>query len=165
MLPDDAGDLPAEERDRLAEYRRWEADGRGYLQIQSTRPQTLAFSLTDSPAGQLAWIIEKFHEWDDLDAIDRDHLLTNLSVYWFTATGATAAQFIYAATHADRDWSPSTTPAGLAAFNADPLLRRVLNGDGHIAHWTEFDRGGHFPWYEAPDLVLGDLRTYLRSFR
>jgi pimeloyl-ACP methyl ester carboxylesterase len=165
MLPDDVSDLPADEAARVEELRRYEADGRGYLQIQGTRPQTLAYSLTDSPAGQLAWIAEKFQEWNGLAAIDRDQLLTNISIYWFTRTGASAAGFIYEATHGDRDWAPSPTPTGFAVCNAEPLMRRVFNPGGHITHWSEFDRGGHFPMYEAPDPIIEDLRTYLRDLR
>ena len=72
----------------------FQADGLGYLQLQSTRPQTLAYALTDSPVGQLAWIVEKFKEWTDPaadlpeDAVDRDQLLTNVRLYWLTGTGA-----------------------------------------------------------------------------
>jgi pimeloyl-ACP methyl ester carboxylesterase len=165
MLPADVDDLPAGEAARVEELRRYEADGRGYLQIQGTRPQTLAYSLTDSPVGQLAWIVEKFEEWDDLDAIDRDQLLTNISVYWFSATGASAAQFIYEATHGERDWAPSPTPTGFAVFNAEPLLRRVLDPGGAREHWSEFAGGGHFPMYEVPDLVIDDLRAYVRPRR
>ena len=63
MLPDEAEDMTETQKDRLKELRGWETDGRGYLQIQSTRPQTLAYGLNDSPALQLAWIVEKFKEW------------------------------------------------------------------------------------------------------
>ena len=101
MLPDEAEDMTEAQKVRLKELRGWETDGRGYLQIQSTRPQTLAYGLNDSPALQLAWIVEKFKEWTSPaaalpeDAVDRDQLLTNVSIYWFTSTGMSAARFIY----------------------------------------------------------------------
>ena len=172
MLPDEADDMSDAQKGRLAELRQWEADGRGYLQIQSTRPQTLAYGLTDSPVAQLAWIVEKFKEWTapgaelPEEAVDRDQMLTNVSIYWFTRTGTSAATFIYEASHADRDWGAmSPAPAGMAVFAADNLLRRVLNPDGHIEHWSEFERGGHFPAMEEPELLVADVRTFFRDLR
>ncbi len=95
--------------------------------MQSTRPQTLAYASHDSPVGQLAWIIEKFKTWTNPaaelpeDAVDRDHLLTNISLYWFTGTGATSANFYYEAHHCEARWvPPSDVPKGWAVFNSDP---------------------------------------------
>jgi epoxide hydrolase len=172
MLPDETDDLTEAQKARLEELRGWEADGRGYLQIQSTRPQTLAYGLNDSPVAQLAWIVEKFKEWTNPaaelpeDAVDRDQLLTNVSIYWFTGTGASAARFIYEAAHADRDWGArSPAPTGMAVFAADNLLGHVLNGDGHVEHWSEFEVGGHFPAMETPEPLVGDIRTFFRALR
>jgi epoxide hydrolase len=171
MLPDHADGLSDRERTRLDQLRDYEADGRGYLQIQSTRPQTLAYGLTDSPVAQLAWIVEKFKEWTnpahDLpeDAVDRDQLLTNVAIYWFTRSGASAAQFIYAASHAERDWAPAPVPTGFAVFGAEPLIRRILDPEHRIEHWSELERGGHFPMYEVPDLLVADIRRYFRRYR
>lgn len=172
MLPAEADDMTDAQRARLGELRHWEADGRGYLQIQSTRPQTVGYGLTDSPAAQLAWIVEKFREWTnpeaDLpeDAVDRDALLTDVSIYWFTQTGASAANFLYEAAHADRDWGAvSPAPVGMAVFAADEMIRYVLNPDGRIEHWSEFELGGHFPALEVPDLLVGDVRTFFRGLR
>jgi len=172
MLPDDAEDMTEAQKDRLKELRGWETDGRGYLQIQSTRPQTLAYGLNDSPAAQLAWIVEKFKEWTNPtielpeDAVDRDQLLTNVSIYWFTGTGTSAASFIYEAAHAERDWGAmSPAPTGMAVFAADSMLRYVLNGDGHVEHWSEFESGGHFPAMEVPDLLVADVRKFFRALR
>jgi pimeloyl-ACP methyl ester carboxylesterase len=167
-------DLAEADRARVEEQRRLWAEAKGYLDIQSTRPQTLAYALTDSPAGQLAWIVEKFQEWTDAAAelpeaaVDRDLLLTDVSVYWFTRSGASAARFIYETAHAGVDWGapPSrTAPQGLAAFGADDLLRRVMDPEHKIEHWSEFERGGHFPAMEVPDLLVGDLRAFFRRFR
>ena len=172
MLPDEVEDMTDAQKSRLKELQGWEADGRGYLQIQSTRPQTLAYGLNDSPAFQLAWIAEKFQEWTNPaaalpeDAVDRDQLLTNVSIYWFTGTGTSAAGFIYEAAHAVRDWGAmSPAPAGMAVFAADNLLGYVLNADGHIEHWSEFEAGGHFPAMEEPDLLVGDIRKFFRAIR
>jgi epoxide hydrolase len=158
---------------RLERKHRVQTEGRGYLEIQSTRPQTLAYALNDSPIGQLAWIVEKFQEWTnpaaDLpeDAVDRDQLLTNISVYWFTGTGASAAHFIYEAFHAERDWggAPSPTLNGFAAFDADDSIRQLVDPEHNVEHWSDFERGGHFAAMEAPDLLIGDVRTFFRRFR
>jgi epoxide hydrolase len=167
--------LAEDDRARVEEQQRLWADAKAYLDIQSTRPQTLAYALTDSPAGQLAWIVEKFKEWTDQqaelpeDAVDRDQLLTNVSIYWFTRSGASAARFIYEGAHSGPDWgaAPTTPPApqGQALFGGDDLLRRVMDPDHRIEHWTEYDRGGHFPAMEVPDLLVNDVRAFFRRVR
>jgi len=171
MLPAEIDGLSPEETARLDELRAYEAEGRGYLQLQSTRPQTLAYSLADSPVGQLAWIAEKFWEWNAMGpggrrhVADIDHLLTNVSIYWFTGSGPSAAQFIYEAAHAEMDWTPSPLPTGFAVCSAEPLIRRIIDPEHRNGHWSELDRGGHFPMYEAPELLVDDLRAYVRAFR
>ena len=131
-------------------------------QLQATRPQTLAYALTDSPVGQLAWIVEKFKEWTDPaaelpeDAVDRDQLLTNVSVYWFTGTGASAAKFLYESGPSPRTGrAPSAGPRGVGGVRRRRrAVRRLIDPDGKIEHWSEFDRGGHFAAMEAPDLLV-----------
>jgi pimeloyl-ACP methyl ester carboxylesterase len=167
--------LAEADRARVEEQQRLWADAKAYLDLQSTRPQTLAYALTDSPAAQLAWIVEKFKEWTDEaaelpeDAVDRDQLLTNVSIYWFTRSGASAARFIYEGAHAGPDWeaAPAAPPApqGLALFGGDDLLRRVLDPDHQIEHWSQYDRGGHFPAMEVPDLLVDDVRSFFRRLR
>jgi pimeloyl-ACP methyl ester carboxylesterase len=171
LLPDEVPDLSEAERERLEQMRAYAKEGRGYLQIQGTRPQTLGYALNDSPVGQLAWIVEKFKEWTDPaaelpeDAVDRDQLLTNVALYWFTGTGASAAQFIYTAAHS-QDWpAPSATPQGWAVFGEPTLIRRQLDPDHAIEHWVEYRRGGHFPAMEVPELLISEIRTYFRQFR
>jgi pimeloyl-ACP methyl ester carboxylesterase len=171
FLPANISGLSGTEQARLSHLRQYEADGKGYLQIQGTRPQTLAYGLTDSPVGQLAWIAEKFKEWTDPTArlIDtkegRDHLLTNISLYWFTGTGTSAANFIYEAMHAG-DWAaPSSTPQGWAVFGRDNIVRRLVDPDKKIKHWSEYDRGGHFPAMEVPDLLVSDIRAFFSTLR
>jgi hypothetical protein len=93
--------LTEAEQERLARFQNFEQAMSGYMSIQGTRPQTLACGLADSPSGQLAWIVEKFKEWTDPkaalpeDAVGRDHLLTNISVYWFTNTAGSSANLYY----------------------------------------------------------------------
>jgi epoxide hydrolase len=179
-IPDD---LSEADLARVDEVRRRWADLKGYLDLQSTRPQTLAYGLTDSPAYQLAWIAQSFKEWTAAtaelpeDAVDRDLLLANISIYWFTRGGASAARFIYETAHASADWGGSAddagweaapaapVPQGLALFGGDDLLRKVLDPDRKMAHWSEYDRGGHFAALEVPDLLVGDLRTFFRGLR
>jgi len=172
-IPIDTSGLSNAEQDHVTRLRqRFQPDAKGYLQLQSTRPQALAYALHDSPVAQLAWIVEKFKEWTnpaaDLpeDAVDRDQLLTNVSIYWFTGSGATAANFLYESYHSEEGWvPPSDVPQGMAVFNSDPILRRLLDPGHEIAHWSEFERGGHFPAMEEPDLLVGDIRAFFRDLR
>ncbi|MFI1396087.1 epoxide hydrolase family protein [Streptomyces sp. NPDC020681] len=169
---------PAERERTLASWKRnqeWSRDRQGYADIQSTRPQTLAYGLTDSPVGQLAWIAEKFHEWTDTregkdDAVDRDRLLTNVMLYWLTRTAGSSARLYYERAHADY-WGgqpePSAAPTGLALFPQENFipLRHVAERTNRIVRWSEFDRGGHFAAMEEPELLVGDIRAFFRELR
>jgi microsomal epoxide hydrolase len=171
--PDDPGQLTEEETRRLQAARRFRTTGSGYSAIQGTRPQTLAYGLVDSPAGQLAWITEKFGEWTDNgrpdEAVDRDQLLTNVMLYWLTGTAGSSARLYYETARA-RAWSPtarSTVPTGVAVFPREimPPIRRFAEQSDTIVHWTEFGRGGHFAAMEVPDLLVGDVREFFRPLR
>jgi epoxide hydrolase len=171
--PDDVTDLTDEEQARLQALRQFRTTGSGYGAIQSTRPQTLAYGLTDSPAGQLAWIAEKFGEWTDGglpdEAVDRDQLLTNVMLYWLTGTAGSSARLYYEAAHSGT-WGPpvtSTAPTGVAVFPREiaPPIRRFAELSNNIVHWAEFDRGGHFAAMEAPELLVGDVREFFRPLR
>ncbi|MEW2354465.1 epoxide hydrolase family protein [Spirillospora sp. NPDC029432] len=159
--------LTGADRERLAGLERFQGELGGYMAIQGTRPQTLAYGLADSPAGQLAWIAEKFAEWTE-DGVDRDALLTNVTLYWLTNTAASSAQLYYEFAHAG--WSmpePSTVPTGVAVFPYDIALpvRALAERDEKIVHWTEFEHGGHFAALERPDLLAGDVRAFFRGLR
>jgi epoxide hydrolase len=146
--------------DRMADFKK---EGSGYLAIQNSRPQTIGYGLVDSPVLQLAWIAEKFEEWTDLP-IDRDQLLTNVSLYWFTGSGATAAHALYEQAHST-DWgAPPAVPQGFAIFGADETVRRVVPAPPDV-HWTEFERGKHFPAMEAPTELAADLRAFFGPLR
>jgi pimeloyl-ACP methyl ester carboxylesterase len=147
-------------------------DGDGYFRQQSTKPQTLAYGLGDSPVGQLAWIVEKFREWTDParslpeQAVDRDQLLANVALYWFTNTGGSSAQFYWESMHSAAGWTaPSSVPTGWAVFHAHPLVRRIMDPQHRIAHWTECPSGGHFPAMEEPEFLTADIRDFFRSLR
>jgi epoxide hydrolase len=167
-------------RERLAFAAHFEQDGNGWRIIQSTRPQTLAYALADSPVGQLAWIVEKFYEWTDTDkapedAVDRDQLLTIVTLYWLTNTAGPAAQLYFESNHLTenflRTWAGPwslTTPVGVAVFPADavrPVRQLADRVVPTLTHWTEFDRGGHFAAMEQPDLLVGDIRAFCRQLR
>jgi epoxide hydrolase len=143
----------------------------GYFELQATRPQTLAYALTDSPVGQLAWIVEKFKEWTHAaevpeDAVDRDQLLTNVMLYWLTGTANSSARLYYDNLHAGfAAPQPVTVPTGVAVFAEDYAIRRYGERGHNIVHWTEFHRGGHFAAMEAPDLLVGDVRSFFRGLR
>jgi pimeloyl-ACP methyl ester carboxylesterase len=141
--------------DRMAEFT---TEGSGYLAIQTSRPQTIGYGLTDSPLLQLAWIAEKVHDWTDLP-VERDQLLTTVSLYWFTASGASAAHTLYDQAHS-ADWgAPPAVPQGFAVFGADPTVRKLVPGPPG-AHWTEFAHGKHFPAMEAPADLAADLQAF-----
>jgi epoxide hydrolase len=171
--PSDLTDLTDDEKARLQALQKFLSAGSGYGAIQSTKPQTLAYGLTDSPAGQLAWITEKFGEWTDGglpdEAVDRDQLLTNVTLYWLTGTAGSSARLYYEAAHS-RSWGPPATsaaPTGVAVFPREiaPPVRRFAELSNNIVHWSEFDRGGHFAAMEVPDLLTGDVRDFFRQLR
>jgi epoxide hydrolase len=145
----------------------------GFYAIQSTRPQTLAHGLHDSPAGQLAWIAEKFKEWtddaDDLpeDAVGLDNLLTNVSLYWFGGSAGSSANLYYELTHDPDAFAPrakSTVPTAVAlAKPTDITIRRFAERVAPITRWTEFERGGNFLPLEQPDAFVDDVRAFFGS--
>jgi pimeloyl-ACP methyl ester carboxylesterase len=170
--PAELDGLTEADRARLALMTTWGREMTGYAILQATRPQTISYALTDSPVGQLAWIVEKFKEWTDPaadlpeDAIDRDQILTDVSVYWLTGTAGSAARIYY---EGARTWGQaparSSVPTGVAVFPNDLTVRALAERDHNVVHWAEFDRGGHFPAMEAPDLLVGDVREFFRPLR
>jgi hypothetical protein len=119
--------------------------------------------LVDSPVLQLAWIAEKVHDWTDRP-VDRDQLLTTVSLYWFTRSGASAAHTLYEQAHASEWGGPVTVPQGFAVFGADDTVRRLVPAP-EGAHWTEFRHGLHFPAMEAPADLAADLQTFFGQLR
>lgn len=163
-------ELTDAEKARVERISQFMSEDFGYAQIQSTRPQTLAYGLTDSPVGQLAWIVEKFKEWTHgtevpEDAVDRDRILTNVMLYWLTGTAGSSGRLYYEGTHSGMWPEPSTVPTGVAVFAEDIAIRRYAEQTNNIVQWTEFDRGGHFAALEAPDLLVGDVRKFFRKLR
>ena len=178
--PSQLAGLSEPEQARLGRMSQFVAERSGYMKLQSTRPQTLAYGLTDSPVGQLAWVVEKFREWTDSakvpeDAVDRDKLLTNVMLYWLTATAGSSAQLyvetaelLPIAAVPPPSPPPLTVPLGVAVFPHDivlPIRRFADRAFPTIVQWTEFDRGGHFAAMEEPDLFAGDLRAFARTLK
>jgi epoxide hydrolase len=162
-------ELSEAERARVERIAVYMDDGSGYAQIQSTRPQTLAYGLTDSPVGQLAWIMERFQDWTHAelpeDAVDRDRMLTNVMLYWLTGTAGSSANSYYEDKHSGAWPQPSGVPTGVAVFAEDISIRRYAEQSNNIVHWSEFDRGGHFAALEAPDLLVAEVREFFRPLR
>jgi len=153
----------------FAHYQQWDS---GYSKQQSTRPQTLGYGLVDSPAGQAAWILEKFQAWTDCDghpenALSRDELLANVSVYWFTATAASSAR-LYWESFANFTAGEVALPTGCSLFPREIIRasrRWAAKRYTRITHWNELPRGGHFAAFEQPALFVDELRTFFRAFR
>ena len=178
------------DRARIERFNAYQAEGIGYLHLMATRPQTLAYALSDSPVAHLAWILEKFHEWTDPaahlphDAVDIDQLLTLVTLAWFTQAGASSAHAVYEGMQAYRQMASGQEgdgqhgggdgdepgdgagpPFGVAVFAADTTVRSVMDPAGQFSHWTEYQVGGHFPAMEVPDILVDDLRTFFRPQR
>ncbi|GAA1540963.1 epoxide hydrolase family protein [Kribbella lupini] len=164
--PGDFDDLSPADQAKLAFADHVRATGTAYAELQGSKPQTLSFALSDSPVGQLAWILEKFHDWSDparpLTDHALDHVLTDVCLYWFTNTSATSAT-LYA--EPSSPLTKSGVPTGVAVFPTDPAMRHILARTHHLTHWTEHPRGGHFAALEVPDLLVEDLRTFCRLLR
>ena len=127
--------------------------------LSHVRPLRPDMGAARGPRGpDLAWIAEKVHEWTDLP-VDRDQLLTTVSLYWFTGSGASAAHTLYEQAHSS-DWGAApTVPQGFAVFGADETVRKLVPAPAG-ARWTEFQRGKHFPAMEAPAQLAADLQAF-----
>ncbi len=152
-------------------------DGTGYMALQSTRPQTIAFALDDSPAGLCAWIVEKRRAWSDCDGhvehrFSKDDLCTTMTLYWATQTYGTSARYYYEAAH--NPWKPShdrrpvvEAPTGVAVFPKEILLmpRRWAERTYNLQRWTMMPSGGHFAPMEEPERLIEDIRAFFRPLR
>lgn len=177
--PEDLVDLSELDQGRMAHSQRFYDDLSGTMKLHSTRPNTVAYALNDSPVGQLAYIVEKFKDWTDSalvpeDAVDRDQMLAIVTVYWLTATAGSSAQTYYESAaqlpinvQVGR-FPPLSVPLGVAVFPhaAFVAIRRFAERDfPTIIHWTEYDRGGHYPAMEEPDLFVDDIQAFGRALK
>ncbi len=173
-LPPPADPTP-EEADYLEQLGAWQREETGYQWIQGTKPQTLAYGLTDSPVGLAAWIVEKFRTWSDCDGdierrFSKDELLTNVMLYWVTGAINTSFWPYYARFHEGwpiPDGARVDVPTAHAAFPREIVrpprawAERVIN----IQRWTPMPSGGHFSALEEPAALATDLREFFRQFR
>jgi pimeloyl-ACP methyl ester carboxylesterase len=173
--PDEPIPLTEEEQMDLAAMKQFRGEESGYANEQGTKPQTLGAALNDSPAGLLAWIVEKFRAWSDCDGhpencFTRDQLITNVMLYWVTQTSASAARLYWESRHGD----PATTalpfvdaPTGIARYPKEPLRlpRSWIERQYNVSHWAVMEHGGHFAAMEQPEEFAADLRTCFRRVR
>lgn len=172
-----AADASAQEKAFVAdEARRWKDEG-AYSLLHATKPAKLAYAMTDSPVGVAAWIVEAFHAWSDLretafgDLYTPDQLLTEVMLYLVTDAFPTSTWIYGAKRHEEMTLPPGRrveVPTAVAAFQ-DPVFptppRAVAEKSHRVVRYVDMARGGHFPFYEAPDLLVDDLRSFLLQLR
>lgn len=169
----DAASLTSEEKAYLDEVAAWDAEEGGYLHEQSTRPLTLAHALADSPVGLLAWLVEKYRAWSDSDGVlssrfTDDFLLTQASLYWFTATISTSFRPYYEyAQGLTRPVERVEVPTAVAVFPADLTHppRSWAERTYDVVRYTRMPRGGHFAAHEEPELLARDITEFFRELR
>ena len=172
MRPEDLVDPTPEETKMAEATKRFFQQGSGYAAQQSTRPQTLGYGLTDSPAGQAAWIYEKLTAWSDCggdptNIFSFDEMIDNIMLYWLPAAGTSSAR-LYWESLPDRDAATVDLPTGCSMFPkeiARSSRRYIDRKYTNIVYWNELDRGGHFAAFEQPGLFTDELRACFRSLR
>jgi pimeloyl-ACP methyl ester carboxylesterase len=175
VRPDEACPLSDDDKADLAAMAQFQTEESGYAMQQGTRPQTLGVALNDSPAGLLAWIVEKFRAWSDCDGhpenvFSRDQLITNVMLYWSTQTAASSARLYWESRHGGM-WNEKpefvAVPTGIARYPREvvrfprPWVERQYN----VTHWADMPRGGHFAAMEQPESFAMDLRRFFRTVR
>jgi pimeloyl-ACP methyl ester carboxylesterase len=168
----DRSDLSRPEQDYLEAGQEWQMHEGAYALMQSTKPMTAAYGLSDSPVGLAAWIVEKLRAWSDCDGdldrrFTRDEVLTHLTLYWATNTIGSSFGVYYE--RGDAAWSGSgrvELPTAVTIFPRDivPAPREFAERFFNLHRFTELPRGGHFGAHEEPDLFAGELRAFARTF-
>ena len=165
--------LTDDDKADLAAMQRFQREESGYALEQGTKPQTLGVALDDSPAGLLAWIVEKFRAWSDCDGdpenvFTRDQLITNVMMYWVTRTitSSTRLYWEHAKSCGGRR-STSGSPTGVARYPKEVVRypRSWVERAYNVTHWADMPRGGHFAAMEQPELFVDDVRTFFRTVR
>lgn len=161
-----------DEAEALAATAKFANSESAYARVQGTRPQTLGYALADSPAGQAAWIYEKFQNWSDCDGdpeniLTRKEMLDIITQYWLTNSGASAARLYYES-YARRRTGKVTLPVGVSVFPKEVIKRPRRWAEAvfsNIIYWNALDRGGHFAAFEQPDLFVNELRRCFAQLR
>ena len=173
----DPADYAEDERHLLGEMAAFSAEEVGYMALQTTKPQTPAIALNDSPAGLLAWLVEKRRRWSDCGGdvesrFSRDELLDTVMLYWVTSTYHTSARYYWEGAH-DR-WSPSHDRLPVVeAPVALPMFPRELTKPSrawakryyNLQRWTDMPAGGHFAAMEEPAALASDIQAFFRTLR
>ena len=165
--PGEMDKLSPFEKKGMGNYKNYEKF-QGYQPIQQKRPATLAYCLVDSPVAQMAWNTELFFgmSGETSKSFDRDVFLTHASIYWFTATGGSAANIYYEDAQSGSGYNENRndTPTGVAVFPYDFVsVRSFAERANNIVHWTEMPKGGHFAAHDAPELLVADIRKFFSS--
>jgi len=163
----------APEKTTIAQLNHIYADMSGYAFIQDTKPQTLSYGLTDSPAGQALWIFEKFQEWTDnhgdaTDALSMDRMLDNITLYWMTQTAGSAARLYKESFKKDFTRISISVPTAITVFKGDIFTPPKVWAErtySNLIYWNEVKKGGHFAAFEQPLAVVKELRISMRAFR
>lgn len=169
--PDD-GEPTEQEKEALASARDYASHDSGYSKQQSTRPQTLGYSLVDSPVGQCAWILEKLWSWSDtagdpVGALGADRILDNVMLYWLPATGASSAR-MYWESFNNPPLGPVPVPMGASVFPKEIFRssrRWASRQFSDIRYWSEPTIGGHFAAFEQPKIFVDEVRNFFRTVR
>jgi len=171
-LPPSMDDLTDEEQAALAAFSEYEQWDSGYSKQQSTRPQTLGYGLADSPAGQLAWIVEKFWSWTDCaghpeNALTRDEMLDNVMLYWLTNSATSSARLYWESFRTFITHDRVELPTGIASFPKEIFRspRHWCEQRYNVTHFTKMPRGGHFAAFEQPQLFVDDVRAFFATVR
>jgi len=164
-------DLTPSEQRALDDLGRYQRDESGYSKQQSTRPQTLGYGLTDSPVGQMAWIVEKFYAWTDCDGhpesvLSKDEMLDNVMYYWLSRSAASSGRLYWESFDSmiDEADGPVKVPTGCSIYPKEIIRiskRWAEGGFSDLRYWNELDRGGHFAAFEQPDCFVDELRSFV----
>jgi epoxide hydrolase len=162
----------ADEQEMIAALNTYMNDGSGYMKEQSTRPQTIGYSLVDSPVGQAAWVVEKFWEWTDnrgdlASVLTMDQILDGVMLYWLPATGASSARLYWEALKA-MTFPVLTVPVGITVFPKEiyrTSKRWAEKAFPTLTYFSERDRGGHFAAFEQPEIFVEEMRACFRPLR
>ncbi|KAA0024870.1 epoxide hydrolase family protein [Antrihabitans cavernicola] len=162
---DDGVGYSDEDQAKLAKLKDWSSSQTsGYAGMHSTRPQTLAPALNDSPVGLLGWIADVVHTFAN-EPIDRDALLTNVCLLWFTSTVGSSMRLYKESGQWGAAMPSSGVPTAIALFKGDSTIRGIAEKQNRVVRWTQFDRGGHFAALEAPDLLATDIHEFFATLR
>jgi len=170
--PKDDVVLTEEDKADLAAMQRFQREESGYALEQGTKPQTLGVALGDSPAGLLAWIVEKFRAWSDCDGdpeniFTRDQLITNVMLYWVTETITSSARLYWEHRNSGEALQFVGVPTGVARYPKEVVRfpRSWVERSYNVTHWADMPRGGHFAAMEQPALFVDDVRRFFRTVR